>query len=604
MTSALNHEADSCISAPMLGQVRLMTSRCICPMLFLWFARMAAAADLPSDSEIRTCLRNCIQRDHWGVGMVVGIVDEHGSRIVSYGKLDNGSSPQVDGDTLFEIGSITKTFTALLLQDMVARGEMKLEDPVERFLPEKVKVPSKDGRQITLLDLATHTSGLPRDMKDWTVAAMYDFLAHCQLRSKPGTKVYYSNLGFCLLGHAIELKAGTNFESLVQQRICLPLHMDCTCIKPTPQLRPRWAASHGSENRSVWDLDAFYYGLGGGGALRSSANDMLKYLAAQLDLTTNSITPLMKQTHVTRFPHAFGEADLAMPWWVYHEDGEDLITHGGSTGGQKAFIGFDQSSKRGVVVLANRTDPYQQAVEPLGRYLLHPTTLKPAPANLSPETLDSYTGLYLCAAHQEVTLLIKRDDEALVAQLLDSAGDRWIPQSKTDFVLEWGGTHMDFSRSLSGKMKVTFTDRTRVTSRFYRVSRHSPESLIQSMLKPLDASEYQQSKSKASPLQGVWEGTLRRWYWPFLSRHGILNIAERSPGFFCAELNIPAEHVEKEPVAVIYNPPELELALKSGGALFKGKVNSTNSKIVGSLIQGKTSTRVTLWRSNQQHTGS
>jgi CubicO group peptidase (beta-lactamase class C family) len=566
-------------------------------MLFLWFVRMATAADLPSDSEIKTCLRNCIERDHWGVGIVVGIIDEHGSRIISYGKLDNGTSPEVDGDSLFEIGSITKTFTALLLQDMVARGEMKLDDPVEKFLPEKVKVPNKDGRKVTLFDLATHSSGLPRDINDWTVQGMYDFLGKCQLISKPGTKVLYSNLGFCLLGRAIELKAATNFESLVQQRICQPLHMDSTCIKPTPELRPRWTVSHGDENRSFWDFDAFYYGLGGGGALRSSVNDMLKYVAAQLGLTTNSLTPLMKQTHSLRFPHAFGEEDLAMPWWIYHDEGADLITHGGATGGQKAFIGFDQASKRGVVVLANRTDPNQQTVEPLGRYLLHPTAPTSAPVTLSPETLDSYAGLYLCGAYPQVTLLIRRDGDALIAQLLGSAGDRWVPQSKTDFVVEWGNTRMDFSRSLLGNVKVAFTYHGRVTSRFYRVSTHSPESLIQPMLKALDEKEYQPSKQ--SPLQGTWEGTLRRWYWPFVSRHGILNIAERSPGFFCAELNIPLEHVEKEPVAVIYNSPEIELILKSGGGVFKGKFNSTNSKMVGHIIQGKTSTSVTLWRSNQ-----
>jgi serine-type D-Ala-D-Ala carboxypeptidase/endopeptidase len=314
----------------MLARVRSFISRSVWLAVILSFAPAAARADFPSDSEIRALLRDYIERDHWGVGIVVGIVDEHGSRIISYGKLDNGSSSQVDGDTLFETGSITKTFTALLLEDAIARGEMKLDDPVEKFLPEKVKVPSKGGRKITLLDLATHSSGLPRDITDWTVQGMYDFLGRCQLISKPGTKVLYSNLGFCLLGHVIELRAGTNFESLVQQRICQPLHMDSTCIKPTPELRPRWAASHGDENRSVWDFDAFYYGLAGGGALRSSVNDMLKYVAAQMGLTTNSLTPLMKQTYPVRFPHAFGEADLAMPWWIYHENGADLITHGGS----------------------------------------------------------------------------------------------------------------------------------------------------------------------------------------------------------------------------------------------------------------------------------
>src|SRR6266704_1012269 len=108
--------------------------------LFLLGGRLwAATAEVPTDVEIRSILQNFIARDHWGVGMVVGIVDERGTRIISYGKLDNGDSPEVNGDTLFEIGSITKTFTTLLLQDMVARGEMKLDDPVEKFLPPSVK---------------------------------------------------------------------------------------------------------------------------------------------------------------------------------------------------------------------------------------------------------------------------------------------------------------------------------------------------------------------------------------------------------------------------------------------------------------------------------
>jgi hypothetical protein len=371
--------------------------------------------------------------------------------------------------------------------------------------------------------------------------------------------------------------------------------MESTCIKPTSELRSRWSVSHGNENRSVWDMDAFYSGLGGAGALRSSANNMLKYAAAQLGLATNSLTPLMRQTYAVRFPRAFGEADLAMPWWIYHENGAELITHGGSTGGQKAFIGFDRESKRGVVILANRSDPYQQTVEPLGRYLLHPTAPKPVALNVSREVLDSYEGLYLCAAYPQVTLSIRRYGEVLVAQLLGSAGDRWIPQSKTGFLAELGETRMDFNRSLSGNVNVAFTYHGRVASRFYRVYRHSPVSIIEPMLKSLDAKEYQQSEQSA--LQGTWEGTLRRWYWPFVSRHGILNIAERSPGFFCAELNIPAEHIEKELVAVIYNSPEIELVIKSGGAIFKGKISARNSKIVGHLIQGKTSTGVTLERS-------
>ena len=141
-------------------------------LLLLSFARTEAeefpaanvktsAVDTLADAQIKTMLRDYIDTDRLGVGLVVGIVDEHGTRVVSHGKLDNGTDRDVDGDTLFEIGSITKVFTALLLQDMVERGEMKLVDPVQKYLPDSVRMPAHQGKQITLLHLATHTSGLP-----------------------------------------------------------------------------------------------------------------------------------------------------------------------------------------------------------------------------------------------------------------------------------------------------------------------------------------------------------------------------------------------------------------------------------------------------------
>jgi D-alanyl-D-alanine-carboxypeptidase/D-alanyl-D-alanine-endopeptidase len=203
-------------------------------------------------------------------GVVVGIVDEHGSTIVNYGKLGNGTDQNVDGDTLFEIGSITKTFTVLLLQDMVARGQMNLNDQVAKYLPAAAKVPSHGGKQITLLDLATHMSGLPRDDtyfvgKEWsdkvmaayTMENMYDFLSKHQLRRDPGLEFEYSNVGMALLAHAIALKAGTNYESLVMERICRPLQMDSTCFAIARDLKPRLASGHDESGKETpgWELD-------------------------------------------------------------------------------------------------------------------------------------------------------------------------------------------------------------------------------------------------------------------------------------------------------------------------------------------------------------
>ena len=173
--------------------------------------------------SIRAFLEQRIKVEKKGVGMVVGLVDEHGSSIVSYGKMDDGAIPEINGNTLFEIGSITKTFTALLLQDMIEHGEMKLDDPIVKYLPKSAKVPTRNGREITLLHLATHTSGLPRnpdnhDPKradnpeaEYTTGKLYAYLCGCQLPRRPGAKFEYSNLGSGLLPTLILLHGGLDF---------------------------------------------------------------------------------------------------------------------------------------------------------------------------------------------------------------------------------------------------------------------------------------------------------------------------------------------------------------------------------------------------------
>ena len=125
-------------------------------------AQSAANSPIPPDSEIRKILVERIDAFHQGVGIVVGVIDPQGRRVVAYGSLNQGDPWPLNGDTIFEIGSVTKVFTSVLLADMVERGEVALADPVAKYLPPEVKVPERGGRVITLVDLSTHTSGLPR----------------------------------------------------------------------------------------------------------------------------------------------------------------------------------------------------------------------------------------------------------------------------------------------------------------------------------------------------------------------------------------------------------------------------------------------------------
>ena len=231
-------------------------------------AQEPAASLVPSDSEIRGILVQRIDEFHQSVGIVVGMIGPNGRKVVSYGAAEKGDARALNGDTVFEIGSVTKVFTSLLLADMVQRGEVALTDPVAKYLPPGVKVPQRNGRQITLEDLATHTSGLPRlpsNLKpkdaanpyaDYTVAQMYEFLASYELPRDIGTKYEYSNLGGGLLGHALALRAGQDYESLVRSRITAPLGMKDTSIALSPAMKARLAAGYdGQLNRAAnWDL--------------------------------------------------------------------------------------------------------------------------------------------------------------------------------------------------------------------------------------------------------------------------------------------------------------------------------------------------------------
>jgi CubicO group peptidase (beta-lactamase class C family) len=359
----------------------MMKSACLlvlvsCTIPLLTASPLVSAEDAFSTLEVEG-LRSFLEHSfsNKAAGMVVGLVDKNGTKIVARGKLDNGTDKEVNGDTVFVIGSITKTFTVLLLQDMVERDEMKLADPVAKYLPALVKVPNRNGKEITLLHLAAHDSGLPFDADNlllanapdgnpfagYTVEKLYTFLSGHTLRRDPGAEYEYSNVGSALLGHAIALRAGKSYEALIIERICRPLQMESTRITVTPELRTRLATGHekSGERVAVWDLGTY----APAGALRSTANDLLKYVSANLGLGVSSLTPLMERMHAIRRTQSpgivpgetFGNTGLAwMDFGVYQPPGMQLLGHGGGNGGFSAFVGFDKMQRRGVVVLVNQ----------------------------------------------------------------------------------------------------------------------------------------------------------------------------------------------------------------------------------------------------------
>jgi CubicO group peptidase (beta-lactamase class C family) len=393
-----------------IRQIELRTNRIvtiavrvICfTMLLSAFSFRASAEDFTN--AIRAFLQQRVEVEKRDVGIVVGIVDEHGSRVVSCGKMDNGTDEEVNGDTLFDIASITKPFTGLLLQDMIERGEMKLDDPVAKYLPQSVRMPTRNGKEITLLHLVTHTSGLPHiapnlnpkrvdnPFADYTVEELNAFLSGYKLTRDPGTKFGYSSLGMGLLGHVIALKAGTNYESLVVDRICRPLIMDSTRITLTPELKARFATGHNKFGEAVlsWDRETQL----GGSALRSTANDMLKFLSANLGLTPSSLTPLMEKTHVVHLDQTLG-MDFGLAWMITAgPQGTKIIWHAGGAPGYVTFAGMDKARRRGVVVLSSSWDLDVQAI---GMLLLESEwqpEKRPNEKKISSQVYDSYVGQY------------------------------------------------------------------------------------------------------------------------------------------------------------------------------------------------------------------
>jgi D-alanyl-D-alanine-carboxypeptidase/D-alanyl-D-alanine-endopeptidase len=293
------------------------------------------------------------------MGLAVGILQDGRSHLSGYGRRSAENAVPPGGDTIFEIGSITKTFTGILLMQKVAEGAMALDDPIRKHLPASVRVPSRSGRDITLLHLATHRSGLPRlpvnfaprdssnPYADYTFPDLYDGLGSCELSADPGERYEYSNLGMGLLGHILELKSGLSYEPLVVGRICRPLGMKDTLATLDENQRKRLAPGHLPNGKAVpnWDLP----GLAGAGALRSTANDMLRYLEANLG-------EAYAETHLTRAAIKNGTG-IGLAWHLtpLTPKGPTVVWHNGGTGGYRCYAGFVKSTRTAVVVLGNST---------------------------------------------------------------------------------------------------------------------------------------------------------------------------------------------------------------------------------------------------------
>lgn len=426
-------------------------------------AQSSANSPVPSDSEIRQILVDRIDKDHQSVGIVIGVIEPTGRRVVAYGSLDKGDKRPLDGDTVFEIGSVTKVFTSLLLADMVQRGEVTLTDPVAKYLPPGVKMPERGGRQITLQDLATHTSGLPRmpsnftskdpanPYADYSVEQLYQFLSSYQLTRDIGAQYEYSNLGGGLLGHILARRAGMDYEALVRTRICEPLGMKSTGIALSADMNARFAVGHDQSLQTVasWDLPT----LAGAGALRSTANDMLSFLAASLGYTKSPLAPAMAAMLTVRRPTGTPGLEIALGWHILTKDDREIIWHNGGTGGFRTFIGYDPKNRVGVVALSNTSTA--TGVDDIGRHLLDakfPLAQPPKEHKqvaVDPKLFDGYVGRYELTP--TFTLTVTREGNQLFVQATGQGKAEVFPESERDYFYKVVDAQITFEVDSLGK---------------------------------------------------------------------------------------------------------------------------------------------------------
>ena len=343
----------------------------------LALAALAGAAQaFPTDETVREILRQRVEVAGRGVGYVVGMAERSRTRVVSYGQAARGSGRLVDGDTVFQVGSVTKVFTSLLLAEMAGRGEVRLDDPIALYVPPAVR--TRRAKEITLLQLSRHTAGFmtfpdepaasgAEDPGDgYTNQQMFASVDRHPMRAAAGVDHAYSSFGAALLGELLARRAGTDFESAVRARIFEPLGMTRSGFALTPELRAAHAVGHTSGGSPRRMTEA--RGMLGSGSLRSTANDLLRFVQAHLGLRESSLAPALRATQRTEADRQRPDLPMGLGWFYFELPGRRILHHGGATPGFRAYVAIDLERTRGVVVLANSDND----VTNLGKHLLDP----------------------------------------------------------------------------------------------------------------------------------------------------------------------------------------------------------------------------------------
>jgi len=405
-------------------------------------------------------LARSLLEENTAVGFVIGILKDGQTQVIAYGDTTQGTGIAPNGDTFYEIGSTSKVFTGVLLAEKVEAGVMKLDDPLQQYLPAGVKAPVASDLPITLEHLATHTSGLPRlpdNLKpadprnpyaDYTMEQMYAFLGAHQLRRPPG-QYEYSNFGMGLLGNILARQQRTTYEKLLIDGICNPLGMRDTCITLTADQRKRLAPPYAADLKPDrnWDVPT----LAGAGAIRSTANDMLKFIQANLANDKTPLTQALRLSHSKRHTMEGGMA-VGLAWHIARDG--NTRWHNGMTGGYSSWLAVVPGGKVGVVVLANTAT---MTISTFGEQLTQIALGLPVQPKKPRRTidvdravLDSYVGYY--AIVPQFGLQVTAEDGKLMVQATGQEKFQVFAESKTKFFLKVVDAQLTFVPDKDGRV--------------------------------------------------------------------------------------------------------------------------------------------------------
>jgi len=347
---------------------------------------VAMKPPVPSDNPMKTAMDKAIDslvqeqmRRGSSPALSIGLFTNGTVRYYNYGETAKDNRKLPTAATLYEIGSITKTFTATLLADAVRRGRMSLADPVSKYLPSLKKSLSYNGVDVTIRDLANHTSAIPRmpsnfpestdpgdPYRSYTAAMMMEFLDTLKLTRTPGTVYEYSNLAMALLGYIIQKVEGQSFDNLVAKTIINPLGMKSTRQKLLRADSARFAPGYDAEGRltPAWNFDVF----APAGALRSTTTDLILYGRAQLKAPSSNLKKDIELTHAVTF-----EKDgqkLGLGWHYLNREGASMLAHTGGTGGYSSYLVINREKGWVIVALTNASGGSEAVGDSLTRWLL------------------------------------------------------------------------------------------------------------------------------------------------------------------------------------------------------------------------------------------